>query len=352
MIGQDNKIVFVRHGDQLVRVSTCRLVKVGQEFNDVNRQDQSQPQLQKERYGMIPKPYEVIEDEQLIEFDEAKESDPLMMDDPLFTDETDKVREQDVNHEIGAQQASAIRAQDETENLVLAEKDGVHHTIRREETINSMKDLPSKGDRIRYCPYGCEWIEATVLGRGGKATGKNRYYFNVQNEIDGSKVGVDLQHTEYEKIHEKETLSEYDDEDETANCSIAMTSKITQAKEKELDNWKAFEVYTEIEDRGQSTLSTRWVITEKILPEGTKGIKARLVVRGFEEEQHIRSDSPTAAKPTLRAFLAVAANQRWKCQTIDIKAAFLQGKEIERDVFLKPSPRGGKHLGGFGSLEK
>ena len=54
-----------------------------------------------------------------------------------------------------------------------------------------------------------------------------------------------------------------------------MTSKITQAKEKELDKWKALEVYyTQIEDRAQSTLSTRWVITtEKILPEGTtKGI--------------------------------------------------------------------------------
>ena len=34
VIGQDGKIVYVGHGDQLVRVSTCRLVKIGKEFHE------------------------------------------------------------------------------------------------------------------------------------------------------------------------------------------------------------------------------------------------------------------------------------------------------------------------------
>ena len=34
VIGQDGKIVYFKHGDQLVRVSTCKIVKFGEEFQD------------------------------------------------------------------------------------------------------------------------------------------------------------------------------------------------------------------------------------------------------------------------------------------------------------------------------
>ena len=71
-----------------------------------------------------------------------------------------------------------------------------------------------------------------------------------------------------------------------------------QAKQVELQNWKDMEVYEEIKDQGQKVISTRRVITEKIC-EGQKGAKARLVARGFEDEDQVPSDSPTAAKSTL-----------------------------------------------------
>ena len=32
----------------------------------------------------------------------------------------------------------------------------------------------------------------------------------------------------------------------------------------------------------------------------------------------------------------MSANNKWNCETIDIKAAFLQGKNIERDIYIKP----------------
>ena len=37
------------------------------------------------------------------------------------------------------------------------------------------------------------------------------------------------------------------------------------AKERELQNWKNFLVYSEVEDQGQQTLSTTWEITEKFI---------------------------------------------------------------------------------------
>ena len=91
------------------------------------------------------------------------------------------------------------------------------------------------------------------------------------------------------------------------------------------------QVCEEIQDQGQKVISTRWVITEKIR-EGQKGAKARLVARGFEDEDQVPSHSPAAAKSTLRTVLAITANEGWIIETIDMKAAFLQSHTINRNV--------------------
>ncbi|CAG2236155.1 unnamed protein product [Mytilus edulis] len=63
-------------------------------------------------------------------------------------------------------------------------------------------------------------------------------------------------------------------------------------------------------------------------------VKARLVVRGFEEENEVKSDSQTVHKE--RLFLAIASTSEFDIHAIDIKAAFLQVKEINRIIFVKP----------------
>ena len=46
------------------------------------------------------------------------------------------------------------------------------------------KVVPKKDDKIRYrFDQDSEWIEATVIGRGGKSTGQNKFYFNVAEKI-------------------------------------------------------------------------------------------------------------------------------------------------------------------------
>ena len=110
---------------------------------------------------------------------------------------------------------------------------------------------------------------------------------------------------------------------------------VMKAKEREMQNWIDFEVMDEVEDKGQKTISTRWVVTEKEI-DGRKDAKARLVVRGFEEEESHPTDAPTAAKSTLRIAIAIAANEGWLLETVDIKSAFLQGNKIEREVYIDP----------------
>ena len=67
-----------------------------------------------------------------------------------------------------------------------------------------------------------------------------------------------------------------------------------------------------------------------------KGVKARLVARGFQERYPVPSDSLTAAKIAFRTLLPLASNNAWRVVTTDIKSAFLQGQAIDREVYIKP----------------
>ena len=65
-------------------------------------------------------------------------------------------------------------------------------------------------------------------------------------------------------------------------------------------------------------------------------VRARLVARGFEEYSFFAKDSPTVGKGAMRAFLTIASSRRWRVKTTDIKSAFLQGEELDRDVYIRP----------------
>ena len=79
----------------------------------------------------------------------------------------------------------------------------------------------------------------------------------------------------------------------------------------------------------------RWVLKEKII-DGEKIVKARLCARGFEEEQCFRTDSPTCCKEGLRLTCCVISSNKWLLNSLDVKTAFLQGKLMERTVYVRP----------------
>ena len=93
----------------------------------------------------------------------------------------------------------------------------------------------------------------------------------------------------------------------------------------ELDNWNRNGVFEEVPDYGQKALTTRWVCTSKRV--GSKNVlKARLVARGFEEQNltEIERDSPTCSREGLRLVLAIVAIKSWEIRSVDIKTALLQ----------------------------
>ena len=102
----------------------------------------------------------------------------------------------------------------------------------------------------------------------------------------------------------------------------------------ELQKLKDFDTYEEIDDVGQDCISSRWVLSKK--GADFEEVRARLVARGFEEEDQIQSDSPTLSKAGFRIILATAASKNWQIETTDIKSAFLQGSSVGRIIYLKP----------------
>ena len=178
-------------------------------------------------------------------------------------------------------------------------------------------------------PQSNDWIQATVISRAGKVTGQYKNWFNVKDDENDTK-SVDLGSLSWERLDNSDTNNE--------TVNITGTSKeklkeneIYEAKQKELQKLHFFKTYQEVEDNGQDLISTKWVITEK-----NGETKARLVARGFEEDFPLPRDSPTVGKGAMRIFLTIAACQKWCIKTTDIKSAFLQGKELERDIYLRP----------------
>ena len=109
--------------------------------------------------------------------------------------------------------------------------------------------------------------------------------------------------------------------------------KITQAKEEEIRRWKEYGTVEQVaRTMEMQIISSRWVVTEKSPQE----FKARLVVKGFEEEVYPHSDSPTASRESFKTFLALAAIQIFHIKNMDVKSAFLQGTPLDREVYMEP----------------
>ena len=110
--------------------------------------------------------------------------------------------------------------------------------------------------------------------------------------------------------------------------------QIAEAKEKELDNLKHFNVFEEVDDDDKNVIGSRYVLTEK--PDGS--VKTRFVVKGFQEHNTNQADSPTAGRESLKVFCTICANECWEMEASDVRSAFLQSEELNRDVFIKPPP--------------
>ena len=115
------------------------------------------------------------------------------------------------------------------------------------------------------------------------------------------------------------------------------TPEVNEAKHKEIENLVRFHVFEEVDDCGQERIGSRWVVTQKEKADGQKSqVKGRIVAKGFQEGEKPQSDSPTLLRESLKMYFAVEANEGFKFWSIDIRAAFLQAKFLDREVYMEP----------------
>ena len=96
---------------------------------------------------------------------------------------------------------------------------------------------------------------------------------------------------------------------------------------------------SEEDERSEPILESRLVMNEKTLPDGSMKYKARLVVRGYQQElDQILAEvySPVGSAESLRYILAHAAQMGWTLEQMDFDTAFLQSDllPIEEQVLI------------------
>ena len=175
-------------------------------------------------------------------------------------------------------------------------------------------------------PYKVE-----ILSRAGKATGKFKNAFNIEYKEPISMCN-EQGHVDFDKVNDIVI-----NETNTEEIFIVDNSCFQKAKLNELNNWKTNNVYEEMPYNNQKLIHVKWVCTMKDV-DNQQILKARLVVKGFEEpsKDEILKDSPTCSKETLRVLLSIIAQKKWKLNSIDIKAAFLQGENFDREIYISP----------------
>ena len=169
VIGQNGKIVLITYGEQLVRVASCRLVKISNEqyeqstleHHSNDDQIRNNPDIQR---NVVTNSLDIEDIENVTE---NPETEPL-----IFGKETLSQHEP----------VSTVKASNE-----ISFDDDISSEIHVQPTTgtslsNSNKVTPCKlakvGDYIKYkLPENEDWIEAKILSR-------NKYYFNITNNKD------------------------------------------------------------------------------------------------------------------------------------------------------------------------
>ena len=311
VIGRDGKQVIVKHGGIMVRVHVCRLTpEKGMGRDELPTEDKNMEK------GETLSPDQPMITDELIE----NSNENIVAPDQLNTRETPIVLEE--NEEI-EEYFTPEEDVDSDEEPGEAEENQIDAGSMCMKAENVRVGQRVKGVNVKTG----ETVTGKIISRAGKSTStKHRFCYNLQkndNSVEWYDFEKDIQ-----------DLCEVDDDEEV--LMFFNDDRVMAAKDSEIENWQNNRVYTEVENKGQPSISVKWVITEKIKG-GKPVLKARLVARGFEEDSsELQKDAPTCLKESVKITLAIASSKCWKLQSLDVRSAYLQGAAISREVFLKP----------------
>lgn len=335
VIGQYQKLVLVKTGGLFVRVHPSRITLCTEADKQINsNRNKNKP---------IERTETTEKDHHIPSNDSSSDSSS---DEQAEEDHSEYINTASRNQTISSATMELSDKESEQPEELDSDKNASEGWEKVKKDAQQNRYELKEGDTIRYKESAEteSFKEATVLGPAFRAasrgtTNKDRY--NVQTS-DGSPISIfaDRLHS-LEKRESQETLICVDENDMMTFFSKKpdniLMSKIETAKQSEIQNFKEFDVFEEVEpftvEKDATVVSSRWIIQEK-----TDGrIKARIVARGYEEEEaSMALDAPTADKTSIRIFLATVLLKGWRSGTLDVKSAFLQSHKLVRKIYLNP----------------
>ena len=299
VIGEEGKIVLIRHGTAYYRAHPCHLMKV-------MKRDEEAPSgaLEAPTSGRTASHAEGATDSEddTTEFEESG------------SEVVDNQEEEEGEDDTVACEVPRVASEENTTGA----------------GIKAVKARPKRNCHVEYQLDGNS-VQAKVLSIQPKRGGKNGNWLNVHVDGEDTPSSVNWDDvTDWREIADTEQLLVMLTKDDE------LSQEVVDAKEKEILNLIENDVFEEVDDVNQRSVSCKWVMTKKI-KDGKDIVKARLVARGFEENSNdARTDSPTCSRQSLRMAFIITSTMGWQIQSLDITSAFLQGNSIKRDVFLKP----------------
>ena len=312
VLGQDGQQILVKHGSFYVRVHPCRIKLVPNVTPTSATPELSEPTIENTENAPAPSNTPTANDHFRISV--PQKSPTNTSDASIEGPVTEPARIPETSSDNSSETIGTPSEQSTAE-------------VSQHPTSQLLSKI-RQGTVIEYVNNQGDNITANVASRAGKAKGKYPHWWNVHTKT-GDTEAVDFSKMTIQKVSDP---AEHND-----SVTLIASSKeaVNLAKQRELNEWKSQNVYTEVEDNGQDLITLRWVCQPKVI-DGQASVKARLCARGFEEESDIRSDSPTCSREGVRIALTLIAAQKWKVNSLDVKTAFLQGRAIDRDIYVRP----------------
>ena len=111
--------------------------------------------------------------------------------------------------------------------------------------------------------------------------------------------------------------------------ALAHADECRKSMLKELARWHNHKAWARTaRDKCHNILTSKWVLKWKQI-EGSKQVKARMVVQGFKDLQEVKSFAGTTTRWAQRLVIAIAVQFSWPIYSADISEAFLRGLSFE-----------------------
>ena len=245
VLGKENKQVIVKHGGQHIRVHPCRLQSrnkyqsIDPILDDSNGNNLCKESTQKD----VNKFYDDnVNEKEDIAIKNTRIENISELNSSMLNDDINKLTNSISSLPLNIDE-------NESEDDVIES-----NQIEGNDYSNPIKTSKVNTKVIYHNPDTNSWNEALILGKAGKSTGKNKASLNIKNLHDNSHRSVDFSKIEgWKNIEEEVLITKHSDKN----------VDILKAKSVELENWKMHKVYEEVENKGQSFISVRWVITQK-----------------------------------------------------------------------------------------